>query len=439
MRRLCLLCLLCIACSLPAVADQAGGPQSEDALRKQVEELRRTVAEQERAIAALRERLAELEAAVQGKKEPTEEAPPIDVAQTEAATGTSRATSTFMPDFAVIGNHRGTFLVPRGYEARNRFQLAEFELALQQPIYTGMTFYSTLAGGADADFSIGVEEAYVTLSRPFKLPVDAVVGKRRSAFGKHNLLHPHQWRFADQPAPVAAFLGPEGMFGNGAAISITLPGSTLFANLELGLWQASSAHAHHHTEEDHEHETTDEHHHGAVGTGISNDMPVARLWLSSPIGPSGELELGASHAFGKTDDSERVRLTGLDLTYRLFPSTFSRFQFQGEMFWHRRTDRAGGTGAHTRTGHFALLTYAPDQYNEFGLRYDNTRFPYPLEGREQTFSLIYTNRLSEATLMRLQYKLGDRTTDILAPARRGFSEVYLQFIWGAGSHTHPLQ
>jgi hypothetical protein len=276
---------------------------------------------------------------------------------------------------------------------------------------------------------MGVEEGYVALSRPFKLPFDGVAGKRRIQFGKANALHPHQWHYVDQPAPLAAFLGPEGLFGNGASINYTFPARALFANVELGFWGSAHAHAH-----EHETEESDE-----PGAGISGDMPVGRLWLSRAMADASEIELGASHAFGKADNGDPIRLTGLDLTYRRFPSTFSRLQLQGEVFWHARKDRTGTSGTHTRSGHYALLTYAPDQYYEYGVRYDNTRYPWPIRGREQSLSLILSNRLTEATLVRLQYKFGDRTTDVLLPARKGFSEVYLQFIWGAGSHTHPLQ
>lgn len=453
-----LLCLFIAALtySRPAIAD------SQTDIQQEVAELRRIVAEQQKVIADLRERLDALERRKAAAPEEPE-IPRAEVAPETAPTVARPPVSTFMPDFAVIGNHRGVFLVPKGYEGRNRFQLGELEIALQQPIYTGMNFYATLAGGADAGFTMGVEEAYVTLSRPFKLPFDGTVGKRRLQFGKVNALHPHQWRYVDAPAAVAAFLGHEGFFGNGASVNYTLPVRGLFANLEVGFWGPASAHAHanetsngethahvtrgrngddddedHEHEEDHEDDHDHEHHHHEAGPGIVTEMPVARLWLSRAIGNAGELELGLSHAWGKAEGGDPIRLGGLDFTYRHFPSTFSRLQLQGELFWHRRKERAENLW-HTRSGHYLFLSYAPDKYYEYGLRFDNTRFPWPIEGREQSLSLILTNRLSEATLVRLQYKFGDRTSDLLGPARRGFSEVFLQFIWGAGSHKHPLQ
>lgn len=417
---------LLLAGSVRSYADD--GP----ALQETITELKRVIAEQQKAIAELSARLAALE----GDKSDTpglEDIPPIELPDQTEPSETRAAPSSFMPDFAVIGNHVGAFLVPRGYDSRNRFHLAEVELALQQPIYTGMDFYATIAGGAHAGFTMGVEEAYVTLSRPFKLPFDGVVGKRRIQFGKLNALHPHAWRHVDQPAPIAAFLGEEGLFGNGASLSYTLPVQGLFANLEIGLWGSASAHAHVHEE------TEEDTHHGEPGAGISGDMPVGRLWLSKALGDASEIELGTSHAFGKADHGDPIQVSGLDLTYRAFPTTYSRLQLQAELFWHRRKDLAEGSGTHTRSGHYALLTYAPDKYYEYGIRFDNTRYPWPLDERDQSLSLILTNRLSEQTLVRLQCKVGDRSGDIYLPARKGYSEVFLQFIWGAGSHKHPLQ
>lgn len=414
-------------------------------------ELRKIIEEQQKVIKQLQQRVEALES---GRKaeDPEDELPPVEIPTTpfERAGGGA----AFTPDIAVIGRHGGTFFVPRGYEGRNRFELGELEIALQQPLYTGMSFFATLAAGSDAGFAIGVEEAYASLSRPFQAPFDAVVGKRRLQFGKVNPLHPHAWRYADQPAPIGAFLGEEGLFGNGASINYTLPVKGLFANLELGLWKNDAAHVHA-EEEEHAHTDTtrrrtllrtraeegdEEHeHHAEPGVGVVGDMPAARLWLSKAIGTSAEIEVGGSHAFGRAENGDNIRLTGADFTLRTFPSTFSRLQFQAESFWHNRNDREDGTGSHTRSGHYAMLSYAPDKYYEYGARYDNTRYPWPLEGRERSLSLIATQKVTEATLVRLQLKFGDRTSDIYLPARKGFSEVFLQFIWGAGSHKHPLQ
>lgn len=421
----------------------AASPTAAETRDDEVEKLKRTIQEQNETIKKLLERVERLEkerGVKPGEAEP--EIPPVQIpSETTTAQPGGVARATLLPDIAVIGTNTGRFLSVNGDPDRNRLQLGEFEIAMQQPIFTDIAFRATLAGGADEGFGISVEEAYVNFGRVAKLPFGGMLGQKRANFGKLNPVHPHARLFADQPAPLSAFLGEEALFGNGAALNYTFPLKNLFLNLEVGFFKAAS---HGHGGEEHQDDTdaetiAEEETRAEPGFGAANEFPLARLWMAKEFGKSLELELGGSYAFGKAENGDRVNLTGLDLTLRNFPGTFQRLLLQSEIFWHRREDRVGGTRTHTRSGHYALLSYRPDRYNEWGLRFDNTRFPWPLDGREQSYSLIYTNRLTEATLLRFQYKFGDRTQDYFLPSRRGFNELYLQFIWGAGSHSHPLQ
>lgn len=350
----------------------------------------------------------------------------------QGGTGTTAggARGSFTPDIAVIGNNFGRFISTRGDADRNRLQLGEFELALEQPIYTGIKFNAQLAGEFEENFSLGVEEAYASFARVGHLPFGGYLGRKRLDIGKVNPIHQHARPYVDQPAVLTHLLGPDGLVGNGAAFTYLLPFKNIFANLEFGLWRPDQAE---------DGITSPSGVFYPAGLGVSNNFPIARLWLSKEIGKSRELELGVTHGFGKSLYGDRINLTGLDFTYRNFPGTFKRFMLQGEAFWHQRHDEIGGTGAHTRSGHYGLLTYQPDQFTEYGFRYDNSEFPWPLPGREQSYSLMWTNRLSEGTLLRLQYKTGSRTGDLFLPDSRGFNEVWLQFIWAGGSHKHPLQ
>ena len=446
--------LMGVVCQ-PAVWAQEGKEEEIAALKRRLAEQEKLIQQILEANRTLQERVESLEKA---QKKEAEEPPIPEVAlPTEKPDAAPKARASLLPDISVIGNNTGRFLSMRGDPDRNRLQLGEFEIGLQQRIYPGIRFDAFLAGGADHDFSLSVEEAYATFTNVARLPFGGVLGQKRSNFGKVNPIHPHARLFVDQPAALGAFLGEEALFGNGAALNYTLPVKNLFANLEVGFYK-KSGHSHAHeedTHDDHDHEDAalaarsraalaarrgrDEVPHAAPGIGIQADMPLARLWLSKPFGNGAELEIGGSHAFGKADNGDLIGLTGLDLTFRAFPGAHSRLLLQGEFFRHRRKDREFGTGAHSRSGHYALLSYKQDKYSEFGFRYDNSRFPWPLDGREQTYSLIYTNRLTEATLLRLQYKFGDRKHSYFLPEKRGLSELYLQFIWGGGSHTHPIQ
>jgi hypothetical protein len=301
-----------------------------------------------------------------------------------------------------------------------------------------------------------IEEAYATFSRLFG-PIGGILGQKRLNIGKVNPLHPHAWLYADTPAPIAYFLGPEGVIGNGISANYTVPtGGSLFVNLEVGVWNAS-AHAPH--EEEHHEEppakavklsrsmrklsritrgASEEAHH-EPGLGVANMFPMARLWVSNPLGNSGEVEVGTTHGYGKGENGDRIVLQAVDLTLRRFPGAFSRYILQTEWFQHRRRDEFGGTGTYSRDGYYVHLGYRPSQYSDFGIRYDNSSFPWPMEGRETSFSAIFTNRMSEAILWRAQVKTGDRNGDSILPAKNGFLEGWLQFIWGGGTHSHPIQ
>jgi hypothetical protein len=347
----------------------------------------------------------------------------------------SGARASFTPDISVIGNNVGRFISVKGDRDRNRLQLAEVELGLQQPIYQGIRFDAFIAGDAEEGFSMAAEEAYVTLSNVAGLPFGGYLGQKRLDFGKINPTHPHTRPYADQPAVVSNFLGPDGLSGNGASMNYTLPVKRIFANVELGMWKVDPL-----TDEGLTLEPAPGNpYFYPAGLGITNNFPLGRLWLSKELGNSGELELGTSGGFGKADNGDQIGLTGVDFTLRKFPSTFKRFMLQGEAMWHRREDRVGGTGSHIRNGEYLMLSYRPDQYREYGLRLDNSQYPWPIGGRDRSASLIWSNHLTEGTLIRVQLKHGSRTNDVFLPASNGYNDVYLQFIWAAGAHTHPLQ
>ena len=345
-----------------------------------------------------------------------------------SAVPTARAVLT--PDISVIGNNLGRFLSVRGDSYRNRPFLGELEIAMEQPVYSGIKFRATLAASSEGDFGVGAEEAHVLLTQPGGLPVSGWLGKKRMEFGKINSVHPHARPYADSPAVVTNLLGPDGLNGNGLTVGYLLPLKSAFANVQLGYVLPEGS--------DLVSQASPESPAYPVGMGVSGNLKTARVWVAPDLRAGKDLEIGATHGWGKDANGDSIGLTGLDLTYKAHPTTFSKWMLQSEVLWHTRRDGLGLTGSHTRSGHYALLQYSPTQYRDYGLRYDCSRFPWPIRGRDQSVSLIWTNRLAEATIMRLQYKYGDRTSDLVLPVKRGYSELYLQFIWGAGSHSHPL-
>ena len=382
------------------------------------------------------------------QKEPQEQQPQAPAPQPRSALN---------PDFSVIGNNLGRFFTVKGDPDRNRFRIGEMEIGIQQAIFPGIRFDAFLASHLSEEAALEVEEAYATFTKYPGLPFGGFLGQKRLNFGKVNPTHPHAWLYADTPAVLAAFLGEEGLIGNGVSANYTLPTSgSLFVNLEIGAFQAV-VHEEHEEEEEPAPEVLlsrslrqfnrmtrtsrqgEEAHH-EHGLGVRGMFPMARLWVSHPIGSGGELDLGTSHGYGKGENGDSILIQAVDLTYRRFPGAYKRYILQTEWFKHRRTDSFGGTGKHSRDGYYIHLGYRPDQYYDYGIRYDNTRYPWPLEGSEKSLSFIWTNKLSEQTFVRAQLKHGDRSGESILPAKNGFFEGWLQFVWGGGPHApHPVQ
>lgn len=425
--------LVALAVCIAAPCSTAGAQTTAPA---DLEQLKALVAKQAETIRDLQERLTKLEGSSAAVGAQVADGPPVPTmtlpgpTSRPPAAGQSGAASA-LPDIAVFGNNLGRMLTAKGEPSRSQFRISELELALQQRVADGVLFRSTLAAGEGADFAMGLEEGYVTFTRLGVPGLGGSLGKRRLPFGKLNSIHPHAAPYAETPSALRYLADPDGLAGNGVALNWLLPVPSLFANIELGAVHVGTSDA----------VVARPDVTGAtlpLGFGATGTVPMGRLWLSKALNTATELEMGSSALAGKADSGDAVRLVGADVTLKQMVGAFSRWQVQGEALWHTRRDAGSGL-SHTRSGAYVAALYAPDQYREFGLRYDDSRLPWPLEGGERLLSLIWSNRLTESSLWRLQLAHGDRTTDALLPSRRGLTELTLQFVWGAGSHSHPLQ
>jgi hypothetical protein len=293
------------------------------------------------------------------------------------------------------------------------------EVAFQDRVAPNLRADFFLSAEKEADWTTEVEEGYLTWSNPLGVRnLSTRFGKLRTPFGKLNPQHPHTWRFVDQPSVISAFLGPDGLNSDGAVLQYLLPIPGLFANVEVGGWQTVSS-----AEE------------GLGFAGTGHDAYSARLWFGKEVGRDRELELGFSRYQGKgmpqgITDTRRLAINGVDLTYRAFPGAYRRIVVQGEAIQHHTS---GPGSDRTRWGGYLDLAYRPNQYWEGGIRGDYTQFPFPTRGQETAGSAYLTRFLTEQTSLRLELRHGSR------PERHDFTEVFLQFLFGFGPHSHLLQ
>jgi hypothetical protein len=349
---------------------------------------------------------------------PAEPAPASPESIPGAPTPGTSGGATLLPNISAIGNvifRAG----PKGTENRGRFNLDEAELAFQDRVAPNLRADFFFSAEKGEQWTTGVEEGYLTWSNPLSIQnLSTRFGKVRTPFGKLNPQHPHTWRFVDQPSVITAFLGPDGLNSDGALLQYLLPIPGLFANLEFGGWQtASSA----------------ENGRGFAGQGRA--AYSARLWFGKEVGQDRELELGFSRYQGKGQpepltDRRRLALNGVDLTFRAFPGAYRRIVVQGEAI---QSTTSGPGSDRNRWGGYLDLAYRPNQYYEAGVRGDSTRFPYPTKGQESAISAYFTRFLTEQTSVRLQLRHGSR------PEESGFTEFFMQFLFGFGPHSHLLQ
>lgn len=325
-------------------------------------------------------------------------------------------TATLLPNISAIGNFKFVGSDSKGTKNRGKFFTDEFEVGLQDRIAPNFRMDAFLTS-AQPDFTTSVEEAYATWSNPLGIRrLSTRIGVQRTPFGKLNPQHPHTWLYITQPSVITALLGPDGLHSDGILGQYLLPIGGNFLNLELARWITNSNAEN-----------------GVGFAGGKNGAYSGRLWFGTEVGRNSELELGASHYYGRGDvpgnGRARLHVTGLDFTYRNYPSAYQRLLLQGELLMHG----TGSFGGHRKFGGYLTLAKRFNQYFEAGLRGDYTRFPYPTPGHESAASLYLTRFLTEQTALRLELRHGTRPED------GGFNEIWFQLLGGFGPHSHNLQ
>ncbi|MFH1259439.1 MAG: hypothetical protein ABII74_06490 [Elusimicrobiota bacterium] len=373
------------------------------------------------------------------------------VMQEPAKPSGMRGAATDLPDISVVGEIVGKACNIEGDIDKNKLNMRNVEFAYQGYIYPSMRANVILAfhkheGNIESD----IEEANVVFTNLFNA-FSLKAGKMLGNFGIVNGFHPHHRPFVDQPDVHKSFLGDHGLMLEGAALNYLLP-LPFFAEIEAGWGQTPAGH-HHSTEEAQTADVLDtsgntrtvdlhqEHEHTEFS--LADRVSTGRLKLSFPLGRDSELISGISYAKGKgahyLEHKDETQVSGVDLTFKLFPSAFSKFVWQNEYFI---LNRAVPIGTIKRNGFYSYLGYKANQYWSFGARYDRTQdaFPHPdaagltnvdVSQATKAQSIIVTRNLTETTYLRGQYKCYTEP--------EGRFEAFLQMSFGIGPHSHPLE
>lgn len=320
-----------------------------------------------------------------------------------------------LPDISVIGDVTGTYGDDKTDADRNKIVLKETELALQGYLYPDVRadVIAALHRHSDGEYKAELEEGYISFLKTPIPNLSLQAGKKLLGFGKLNPKHPHHWNFVDRPLVLKSYFGDHGLTGQGANLSFLLP-TPFFLQWDLGAWHVDS-----------------EHTHSEDILGLAQETYSTRLWSAFDLTENQELEIGLSGLKGYgthySDHKDKVKIGGVDLTYRFLGEKQKRLLFQNEFLF---LDRDVPVGDLDRWGFYSLLNYRFDKYWDIGSRFDWMETPFPDMKNKYSLSGILTRSLTETTKLRLQYKYNPKEDD---------HTVYLQAVFGIGPHAHPLE
>jgi hypothetical protein len=334
-----------------------------------------------------------------------------------------------LPDISVVGNIVGAYGSNDSLKNNKKVVVEGVGLSLQGYLYpTIRTDIIMALHKHGTSYQADLEEAYVSFLELY-LPGAGIhipdlsikLGKKLLDIGKINVQHSHHWNYAARPAVLNSFFGDHGLNGEGMSFSYLLP-TSFFCQLDVGLWYIDSAHTH-------DDEAT--HSENTSVLGMAHYNYLNRLWSSFELSSDQELEIGLNSITGYgthyQEHTDKVTVTGLDLTYRQILSSYQRLLFQNEVY---SLKREVPVGILNRLGFYSFLNYRMNRYWDYGLLYDYVETPF-LDMQTQSYlSAIVTHSLTKMTKARLQYKKSLRESDYA---------IYLQLTFGIGPHSHPLE
>lgn len=396
------------------------------ALDPTIEALKNQLGEMQQQMQKLMDRIEQLERAREADAAKSSQVEPRQSASTPqepppGATGKGPSTA-FNPAISVNALFLGGYSSsPRttnrltGLDFHNgfNFQEAEFQFSADVDPYWKANFILGIGreGGAE------LEEGYVTSEElPYGLlpgNTSLKLGKFFPAFGRHNLLHAHQFPFIDQPLINQSLFGDEGLREPGLGLAYLLPVSWFseltfqgLAGENEGLFRFSD----------------EAKRRGAYLGHWKNFFDLT---------DSATLEVGNSYMAGKNSAS-RHRLSqavGLDLTLKWRPLQMAKEKAlisQSEYIYFTRDQ--GGEPFSRGGGLYSSLQYQFARRWWIQGRYDLLGVPKFDDGRKHRWSTLLAFIPSEFSAVRLQYSY--TTQERGSPV----NQLLLQFNFTIGSH-----
>jgi len=461
-------------CSAPAMAQEA------DALRKELEELRKQFGAMkdayEKSINTLSERIQAIESRAQPSAvapavaAPAASAPPEQAVSQAPAGGQPslmelarprepfslyqrRGAGQLLFDMGITGDFIGNLTQDNVQKAsggtfsgrENRFFPREIELNLFGQIDPYARAEVRIEAGEEErgqEITVKLAEATISLmTLPFG--TQAKLGQMRNRFGLTNVIHEHDLPFIDRPNVLVKFLGEEGLVEKGAEFT-WVPPLPFFLELLGGVFNGDN-------------ET-------AFGLGsIKYPLVTGRARTFFDFEEWGAIQLGMSVANGLTSERLRNTILGADAKYKYKPDGWQQafLTVAGEALYQmRRVNVSGedvdGDGVpdtpdekrnRNRFGWWAYGELRPFRFGPLslwsaGFRYDWTEYPQN-PGHEWAAQPYLSFAPSEFLRFRLGYKHTERSLrdgiNLNGGSARSVDELLFQATFILGAHpAHPF-
>jgi hypothetical protein len=302
----------------------------------------------------------------------------------------------------------------------NQFRFAEFELAFQAPL-DPYSLAKAFVVQEDGEFE--VEEGYIEWPA---LPkgIGVKFGEYRNDFGKLNRWHQHALPQSDAPLVHQAIFGEEGLKGLGASMS-WLPPAFLGDYNEF--WFQV---------------TNDDNDVAFSGRGF--DGPIFTIHETNywDLSSATYFELGLSASLGHHDELAELQtqVYGVDWNLNWAPparALYRGLEVRGEFLWERREEQKGAF--EDFLGAYTYATYKLSRRGFVGLRADWTQLPQ-LPGEEVWgFSPYVDWWQSEWVRFRFQYSYSSRPIEEAfeeLESLKGENRFFFQVTWALGPHKH---